>query len=110
MERDKILKKPRLRYLPVILTLLFAGDGYTQFNKYKSKTKYNSSPGSLKGGPNDPNDVFGRGTGISNLKGVKKSDDYVNLNPETAFGPEVVKSFDFEKTSLKHKTPSVSLQ
>tara|TARA_Y100001954_G_scaffold52427_1_gene55774 strand:- start:14253 stop:16646 length:2394 start_codon:yes stop_codon:yes gene_type:complete len=100
MKRYEILKKPWLRYLPMILSLLFAGDGFSQFNKYKSKTKYNSSSGSLRGGPADPNDVFGRGTGISNLKGVKKSDEYVNLNPETAFGPEVVESFDFEKTTL----------
>ena len=31
---------------------------------------------------------------------MKKNNEYVNLNPQTAFGPEVVKSFDFEKTSL----------
>ena len=32
----------------LILSLLFAADGYTQFNKYKSKTKYKSSINILK--------------------------------------------------------------
>lgn len=31
---------------------------------------------------------------------VDKDSKYVNLNPETAFGPEVVTSFDFPNTSL----------
>ena len=61
----------------MILSLLFSGDGYTQFNKYKSKTN-TTHPPEIFEGPADPNDVFGRGTGISNLKGVKKSDEYVN--------------------------------
>lgn len=45
-------------------------------------------------------DVFGRGTGIKGVKKNPSTDKYVNLNPETAFGPEVITSFDFPQTSL----------
>ena len=102
MEMKKLPKSFWIKKVPLLLAFLFFNEGHAQFNKYKSKTKYNtsSSKDNIKGGPIDVNDVFGRGTGISNVKNVKKSDDFVNLNVETAFGPEVVKSFDFEKTSL----------
>jgi len=45
-------------------------------------------------------DAFGRGAGTSDISGIAKDKKYVNLNPETAFGPEVVTSFDFPDTSL----------
>ena len=96
-----------IKKIPLLFSLLFLFEGHAQFNKYKSKTQYNSNSkndGQLSSGPIDENDVFGRGTGISNVKNVKKSNDYVNLNPETAFGPEVVKSFDFQNTTLVNLT------
>ncbi len=50
------------------------------------------------GGSTDDADTFGRsGGGASTAKADKK---FVNLNPETAFGPEVVTSFDFPNVSI----------
>ena len=81
----------------MITSLLISGSSWSQFNKYKSKTNYQNLPQDNK---SDPNDVFGRGTGINNVKNIPKNKKYVNLNTETAFGPEVVTSFDFPNTSL----------
>ena len=47
---------------------------------------------------------FGRGTGINSVSDAPKGKAYVNLNPETAFGPEVVTSFDFPETTLDDLT------
>jgi hypothetical protein len=44
-------------------------------------------------------DTFGR-KGNKNVKPSKIDKKYVNLNPETAFGPEVVTSFDFPNVSI----------
>lgn len=44
-------------------------------------------------------DTFGRSAGKS-VKPNKVDKKYVNLNPETAFGPEVVTSFDFPNVSI----------
>jgi len=87
------------------------------FDKFKKKTKFDSKA-SAKGlvgqgnqdtptidlSKNSGTDSFGRGTGINSVTGVPKDKGYVNLNPETAFGPEVVTSFDFEQTTLEDLT------
>lgn len=44
-------------------------------------------------------DTFGR-TGKDTKITVVKDKRYVNLNPETAFGPEVITSFEYENVSL----------
>ena len=49
-------------------------------------------------------DIFGRNTGVSSVSKLKKGKYHINLNPETAFGPEVIKSFDFPQTTLKELT------
>ena len=49
-------------------------------------------------------DVFGRGTGIRAVTRIKKDENYVNLNFETAFGPEVVTDFNFPDVSLTDLT------
>lgn len=96
-----------------------------QFDRFKSSTNFNpedeggdsaESIGDLQeatpeelvqeqqkrsgGGGGSNNDVFGRGTGINNSNQAPKNGKYVNLNPETAFGPEVVESFDFPDANL----------
>jgi general secretion pathway protein D len=96
-----------------LLMILSPSTGFGQFKKYKAKTRFNKEvkKASTKDFINQKknsapvvkvsaggDDVFGRSTesgsnGPSNPK-------YVNLNPETAFGPEVVTSFDFPNTSL----------
>ncbi len=51
------------------------------------------------GGGSGGGDAFGRKrTGSTNPSKVDKK--FVNLNPETAFGPEVVTSFDFPNVSI----------
>ncbi|MAE59405.1 MAG: type II secretion system protein GspD [Halobacteriovorax sp.] len=91
----------------VLLTLLNL-PLYAQFDKYKSKSNFDrkESRESItklaedRGGSRDEPDVFGRMD-----KELPKSDKkYVNLNPETAFGPEVVTSFDFKDASLEDLT------
>ncbi|MCY4524299.1 MAG: hypothetical protein OXB84_06135, partial [Halobacteriovoraceae bacterium] len=49
-------------------------------------------------------DAFGRQTGIKGMDKIREKNKYVNLNPETAFGPEVITSFDFPDTSLADLT------
>ncbi len=133
----------------VLLTAGLSPAVFAQFDKYKSKTKFNKAsavkkspvqdeiaipdtgksaksllqdttnfvPGDEEGGDeasadngggddsdsdsssSGDSDTFGR----ANTKGVKPNKvdkKYVNLNPETAFGPEVVTSFDFPNVSI----------
>jgi general secretion pathway protein D len=53
-------------------------------------------------------ETFGERPGVSPKDGDKKSNNsknkYVNLNPETAFGPEIVESFDFPDTDIMEIT------
>jgi general secretion pathway protein D len=87
----------------------FTGTGYAQFKKFQSKTEYNQQNDSeatsallenaeeLEVGEED---VFGRGNSVRPNSVIKKDNKYVNLNPDTAFGPEVVESFDFPNATL----------
>ena len=85
-----------------------------QFNKYKSKTKFNK-PGdkvsddlqSIKpdlqklnnqDGDESAMDQFGRDT--LKEKKIKINNKFVTLNPETGFGPEIVEKFEFNDVSL----------
>jgi general secretion pathway protein D len=93
------------------------------FDKFKNRTKFKSpstkSATSLVNKDDDKKsettptvdlrnstatDAFGRGTGINSVSDAPKGKAYVNLNPETAFGPEVVTSFDFPETTLEDLT------
>lgn len=92
-----------------------------QFNKYNSKTRFSpnksadtdSSSEEIKDydaqnqamdSDNSGPDAFGRGTGIGSVQSKVKSRVQVNLNPETAFGPEVVEDFNFPDVSLMDLT------
>lgn len=55
------------------------------------------------GGGADSSDIFGRSDADKKID-VVKDKRYVNLNPETAFGPEVITSFDFPNISLVELT------
>ena len=48
-------------------------------------------------------EVFGRPGGSSDLKN-KAANKYVNLNPETSFGPEIIQSFDFPNADIMDLT------
>ncbi len=87
------------------------------FDKFKNRTKFKSSKSATDLVNNDKGtvptvdlskskalDAFGRGTGINTVSDTPTGKAYVNLNPETAFGPEVVTSFDFPETTLEDLT------
>lgn len=63
-----------------------------------------SGPSGLGSSP-APRDEFGRRSGGNSLKSsAPKANKFVNLNPETAFGPEVVTNFNFNNISLTELT------
>ena len=87
-----------------------------QFDQYRTGTRFNSEAleeeqaptgssaadlleRSELGGENINEAIFGR-EGAKLPTPSQSDSQYVNLNPETAFGPEVVTSFDFPNTSL----------
>jgi general secretion pathway protein D len=47
---------------------------------------------------------FGNRKQALGFTGSKTNSTYVNLNPETAFGPEIVQSFDFPETEIMELT------
>ncbi len=106
--------------ISTISLLLIPSLSSAQFNRYKSKTKFSKTPIkksskiksakeikslSTLSAPEDSETLFGRDQSNSeDIKKYTKDKKFVNLNPETAFGPEVVTSFDFPNTSLKDLT------
>lgn len=69
------------------------------------KAKSSVKPvGATEDEENENTDIFGRGTGINAVKKTEAQKKYVTLNPETAFGPEVITSFDFPNVSLQDLT------
>ncbi|MCR9206473.1 MAG: hypothetical protein NXH75_17960, partial [Halobacteriovoraceae bacterium] len=111
-----------MRKTPSLLCALFlcfqGSTSYAQnFDKFKTKSKFGKGSNKsatqivdrksktidLSGGSKGT-DAFGRGTGINSVSNAPKGKAYVNLNPETAFGPEVVQSFDFPETTLEDLT------
>lgn len=91
--------------LSALSLLCLASQTHAQFRQFKTKTKVNrdSAPSAaslLDNSAPSGSNAFGR----TAPKQEKTDDAYVNLNPETAFGPEIVTSFDFEDTSLQDLT------
>lgn len=108
-------QKAKIFLMALLASSSLCSELHAQFKKYDSPTRYenaNAPQGSAQGlieraqnaldaeDNASADDAFGRGTGIGSVTGVKKDNRYVNLNPETAFGPEVVKSFDYRDVSL----------
>jgi len=104
--------------LAIATFMAMSPDSFAQFKKYKSKTRYkaqqvqtpkpsesnNFAKGSFSNSASDKKDdssTFGNRT--SSAPAVKNS-KYVNLNPETAFGPEIITSFDFPDTDIMEMT------
>ncbi|MBH46676.1 MAG: type II secretion system protein GspD [Halobacteriovorax sp.] len=91
--------------LPLALSLAIPSAS-AQFDQYRSRTNFNNdgANGSAKDfiqGQTKANDKddFGRESGAPAPTGPEAS-KYVQLNPETSFGPEVVTSFEFKDVSL----------
>lgn len=87
-------------------------DAVAQFKKFKSKTRHKS--GQVKKAKSNKNaftnkqtqseqDAKTFGTRVTGEPSPRNS-KYVNLNPETAFGPEIITSFDFPDTEIMDMT------
>lgn len=133
-----------------VTTLFFTQEVGAQFNKYRSTSRFNTTPaapaatdqpapqkpmdldaqdelemmdpedatmvqGSQAGDFDDEDDMASEdnanvqnfGSRVSNTPmsaDAKAKAKYVNLNPETAFGPEIVESFDFPDTDIMEMT------
>lgn len=94
-------------FVTMSITCILSGAAYAQFKQFKSPTKYEQNKNE-EGAPvskileddSTGEDVFGH----ENPDIPKADSKYVNLNPETAFGPEIVTSFEFPNTSLQDLT------
>ncbi|MEX1099364.1 MAG: type II secretion system secretin GspD [Bacteriovoracaceae bacterium] len=129
-------KTPGLLAAALTVALFLSPQVLAQFNKFKSKTRFNpqqvqpvkpSESNNFQGGQpqenqaganeNQPSgnqaqnfeedrpnqETFGARPAKRPPPGAKES-KYVQLNPETAFGPEVIKSFDFPDTDIMELT------
>ena len=91
--------------IPLLLTMA-APLAQAQFDQYRSRTNFNNdnNGGSAKefiqgqAEKDEGADEFGRAN--APMPTGPESSKYVQLNPETAFGPEVVTSFEFKDVSL----------
>ena len=90
----------------VCLVMFAAATVSAQFDKYKvDRNQKNSvSPPPPKSRTKNL-DNFGRKKEVEADTGqYRKDDKFVNLNPETAFGPEVIKNFNHSDTTLMELT------
>lgn len=78
-------------------------------NRFKSSSRFNpppkgnSQPTSKSSFTDDENNAKTFGNRTQKLP-ASKSSPFVNLNPETAFGPEIVKTFNFPNADIKDVT------
>ena len=86
----------------IILGIFVMADVSAQFDRFKANKKTSSPPSPRSGSQNTDN--FGRKESKVDMTQYKKDNKFVNLNPETAFGPEVIKNFDHQDTSLMELT------
>jgi len=104
-----------------IMPLLWTDIAYGQqgFKKFESKTNFKKGSSKsaadlvkkkaptidLRNQQTNDTDAFGRANSVNRINDIsKESASYVNLNPETAFGPEVVKNFNFDGVELEELT------
>ena len=106
------MKKRNYTQLFILMTLVLSNGAMAQkFKKYKSKTKLNKNVGNtisdeldqINANPASAEEVDQFGRNKKNKK-IKVNDKFVSLNPETAFGPEIVEKFEFEKANLTDLT------
>lgn len=109
-------QKHRLLATSLLAVSLASPNSWAQFDKFKSPTNFKPqqkqgvtpSPSNNNGANRvqnqDPNaDTFGNRPSDKPSPGQVDS-KYVQLNPETAFGPEIVTSFDFPDTDIMELT------
>lgn len=74
----------------------------TNTNISENITSQTSSATRTPSNVSDDNNPFGERA--NNFGVLKRDDNFVHLNPETAFGPEIVESFDFPDTDILELT------
>lgn len=98
--------------LAIGFALMLPPDAIAQFNKFKSPTKFQKSQEQAQSPSNQSptfeedeqnSATFGSRPAQRPAPGQKES-KYVQLNPETAFGPEIITSFDFPDTDILELT------
>jgi general secretion pathway protein D len=81
-----------------------ATSGLAQFKDYKSKPRFNANKADKsKGFSDDSGNAKAFGNRTEKVPSPPSS-KYVNLNLETAFGPEIVPSFDFPDSDIMELT------
>lgn len=100
----------RLCLVSTLIAALAPATSFSQVNKFKSKSRFNpgsnSNQGENNGGSNfadSKNNKAAFGNRTEKIPELPTS-KYVQLNPETAFGPEVVENFDFPDTDILELT------
>jgi general secretion pathway protein D len=104
----------------LLISPLMTFEAIAQFQKYRSRTKLQpnnqAKPNLPDQAKDDPDFDDSENAEASNQKafgdraksfgftGPGTNNKYVNLNPETAFGPEIVESFDFPNTDIMELT------
>lgn len=111
--------KSRILIATVIGLSAMSPSSWAQFNKFKSKTRFNqqsensAAQGARGQAQNGGSENFEQGDSNQETFGdrpVKRpppgeqESKYVQLNPETAFGPEIITSFDFPDTDILELT------
>lgn len=92
--------------LAAVMAISFSQASYSQYNNFKSKTRFGKAKKKQDAKANFSDDdsnkkTFGARTPI---QPKVKDSKYVNLNLETAFGPEIIQSFDFPDTDIMEIT------
>lgn len=100
----------------ISLALLSSGASYSQFKRFESSSNFNPKQneeasealsqfaGATEGDDESNQETFGSRTSAPTFSGKENTSKYVNLNPETAFGPEIVTSFEFQDTDILELT------
>jgi len=106
--KERVLRKNSISMMiSLSCALSFITTGYAQVNKFKSRSRFNSPSSSSPQNPQSYNDdennraAFGNRTEKVPEAPASK---FVNLNPETAFGPEIVTGFDFPNSDIMDVT------
>ena len=99
----------RLCLVSTLIAAIVPATSFSQVSKFKSKSRFNpgsntnSDQGSANNFADDKSNQAAFGNRTDKMPELPTS-KYVQLNPETAFGPEVVQNFDFPDTDILELT------
>ena len=93
--------------LSLCCLIIFGLEAQAQVNKFKSRSRFNTpkatSPQKSGSYSDDENNKSAFGNRTEEIPAPPGS-KFVNLNPETAFGPEIVTGFDFPDSDIMEVT------